>query len=148
MAKPQGVRLIVGGENFELSRSLLDMYPNTMLSKSASERWQKDPDSEITWSNALSSCFGIPSWQEGVPSNHSGEEGCLSRARILVLRGWCRWECHRWQSADIWIFGCSRLRENASNNGGIWWKIQRRCDTSKYCSCCLTVHWEIHGSTR
>ena len=49
MAKPQGVRLIVGGENFELSRSLLDMYPNTMLSKSASERWQKDPDtSEIT----------------------------------------------------------------------------------------------------
>ena len=50
MAKPQSVRFIVGGEKFELSRSLLGMYPtNTpMLSKSASERWQKDPESEIT----------------------------------------------------------------------------------------------------
>jgi hypothetical protein len=47
MAKPQNVTFVVGGEKFELSRSLLAMYPETMLSTSASERWHTDPESEI-----------------------------------------------------------------------------------------------------
>ena len=47
MSNPQSVTFSVGGEKFELSRSLLDMYPGTMLSTSASERWQEDPESEI-----------------------------------------------------------------------------------------------------
>jgi hypothetical protein len=47
MSNPKSVTFIVGGEKFELSRSLLDMYPNTVLSTSAAERWQEDPESEI-----------------------------------------------------------------------------------------------------
>jgi hypothetical protein len=47
MPKPQTVKFNFSGEKFELSRSLLDMYPNTVLGKSASERWLKDPESEV-----------------------------------------------------------------------------------------------------
>jgi hypothetical protein len=37
----------VGGTRYEVSRSLLNQFPNSMLCKSASEQWQEDPDSEI-----------------------------------------------------------------------------------------------------
>ena len=47
MSKSHSVTFIVGGEKFELSRSLLDMYPKTLLNTSASERWQKNPESKI-----------------------------------------------------------------------------------------------------
>jgi K+ channel tetramerisation domain. len=36
----------VGGTRYQVSRSLLDQFPNSMLSKSASEQWQKDPKSD------------------------------------------------------------------------------------------------------
>ena len=47
MAKSQTVKFNFSGEKFELSRSLLDMYPNTVLSISASERWLEDPEKEV-----------------------------------------------------------------------------------------------------
>jgi hypothetical protein len=47
MSKSHSVTFIVGGEKFELSRSLLDMYPKTLLNTSASERWQKNHESKI-----------------------------------------------------------------------------------------------------
>jgi len=41
------VKFNVGGHRYEISRSLLDQYPDMMLTKSASEQWQKDPNAEI-----------------------------------------------------------------------------------------------------
>ncbi len=38
----------IGGHHYTVSRSLLDMYPNTMLTRSSSERWHEQKDgSEI-----------------------------------------------------------------------------------------------------
>ena len=37
----------VGGKQYQLSRSLLDMHPNTMLAQSASEQWLQNPDAEV-----------------------------------------------------------------------------------------------------
>lgn len=50
MARTQTVTFNVGGEKFQVARSLLlDFYPNSMLAKAISERWQteQDPDEEI-----------------------------------------------------------------------------------------------------
>ena len=41
------VKFNVGGTIYEVSRSLLKRYPDTMLAKSASKRWQEDSMSEI-----------------------------------------------------------------------------------------------------
>ena len=41
------VKFNVGGTIYEVSRSLLERYPDTMLAKSASERCQEDSRSEI-----------------------------------------------------------------------------------------------------
>ena len=37
----------VGGKAFKVSKSLLDLYPNTMLAKSASQQWHSNPEQEI-----------------------------------------------------------------------------------------------------
>jgi K+ channel tetramerisation domain. len=37
----------VGGTRYQVSRSLLDQFPHSMLSKSASKQWQEDRESEI-----------------------------------------------------------------------------------------------------
>ena len=37
----------IGGHRYEVSRSLLESHPDTMLAKSASDQWQEDPESEI-----------------------------------------------------------------------------------------------------
>ena len=37
----------IGGQRYEVSRSLLESNPDTMLAKSASDQWQEDPESEI-----------------------------------------------------------------------------------------------------
>jgi len=37
----------VGGKIYEVSRSLLERYPDTMLAKSSSKQWQEDSTSEI-----------------------------------------------------------------------------------------------------
>mmetsp|Transcript_17283 Transcript_17283/g.32734 ORF Transcript_17283/g.32734 Transcript_17283/m.32734 type:complete len:235 (-) Transcript_17283:211-915(-) len=44
---PAIVTFNVGGTRYQVSRSLLEQFPDSMLSKGASEEWQKDPDSEI-----------------------------------------------------------------------------------------------------
>jgi len=36
----------IGGQRYEVSRSLLESH-DTMLAKSASDQWQKDPETEI-----------------------------------------------------------------------------------------------------
>ena len=41
------VRFNVGGNRYQLSRSLLDMHPKTMLAQSASEQWLQNPDAEV-----------------------------------------------------------------------------------------------------
>ena len=43
----QTVKFNVGGQKYEVSRSLLAMHTNTMLAKSVSNQWQEDPESEI-----------------------------------------------------------------------------------------------------
>ena len=37
----------IGGQRFEVSKSLLDMHPNTMLAKISSDQWQEYPSEEI-----------------------------------------------------------------------------------------------------
>jgi hypothetical protein len=41
------VHFNVGGIRYDVSRSLLDMHPNTMLARSAHELWHTDPESVI-----------------------------------------------------------------------------------------------------
>ena len=41
------VKLNIGGFSYQLSSSLLQMHPDTMLAKSASEKWQKDSQTEV-----------------------------------------------------------------------------------------------------
>ena len=36
----------VGGEKFQVARSLFDIYPDCILAKAISERWQKDQDAD------------------------------------------------------------------------------------------------------
>ncbi len=44
----QRVKFNVGGQKYEVSTTLLAMYPNTILAKSASDQWQEeDPETEI-----------------------------------------------------------------------------------------------------
>ena len=45
MSRTQTVTFNVGGEKFQLARSLLDFYPDSVLAKSISERWQQ-PDQD------------------------------------------------------------------------------------------------------
>ena len=45
--KKTTVTFNVGGECFEISKTLLDSYPNTVLTKSASKQWSNDTDSQI-----------------------------------------------------------------------------------------------------
>ena len=41
------IKFNVGGQIYEVSRSLLDLHSDTMLARSASTQWHKDRDSEI-----------------------------------------------------------------------------------------------------
>jgi hypothetical protein len=41
------VKFNVGGQKFHVTRSLLALYPDTMIAKSASDQWNKDSKSEI-----------------------------------------------------------------------------------------------------
>ena len=41
------VKFNVGGKQYQVSRSLLALHSQTMLAKSVSKQWQKDPESEI-----------------------------------------------------------------------------------------------------
>jgi hypothetical protein len=41
------VQFNIGGKLYQISKSLLEMHSNTMLAKSASVNWQKDPEAEI-----------------------------------------------------------------------------------------------------
>jgi hypothetical protein len=41
------VKFNIGGQVYDVSRSMLDQHPDTMLSKSASKLWQSNPESEI-----------------------------------------------------------------------------------------------------
>ncbi len=41
------VKFNIGGQRYEVSRSLLRIYPESMIAKCASDEWQEDPDAEI-----------------------------------------------------------------------------------------------------
>jgi hypothetical protein len=41
------IKFNIGGTRYEVSHSLLQSYPNTMLAKCAEEQWHKDPKAEI-----------------------------------------------------------------------------------------------------
>lgn len=43
----QIVNFNIGGQKYEVSRSLLQTYPNSMLATSASDQWQKNPEVAI-----------------------------------------------------------------------------------------------------
>lgn len=45
--KTETVKFNVGGQIYEVSRSLLDLHSDTMLARSASTQWHKDRDSDI-----------------------------------------------------------------------------------------------------
>eukprot|EP00957_Ditylum_brightwellii_P117405 8954625-Ditylum_brightwellii.AAC.1 len=40
-------RFNIGGHKYDVSKSLLEQHPNTMLARISSEQWQKDPEAEI-----------------------------------------------------------------------------------------------------
>jgi hypothetical protein len=40
-------RFNVGGKKYEISRSLLESFPNTMLARMASKTWQTDPEAAM-----------------------------------------------------------------------------------------------------
>ena len=44
---PDVIRLNVGGAKYEVSRSLIDTYPTTMLARMVSETWHQDSSNEI-----------------------------------------------------------------------------------------------------
>lgn len=46
-SKSKTVCFNVGGTKYEVSRSLLESFPETMLARMASETWQSDPDSTL-----------------------------------------------------------------------------------------------------
>jgi hypothetical protein len=41
------VKFNVGGRHYEVSRSLIETFPETMLAKMVSETWQKDPEATL-----------------------------------------------------------------------------------------------------
>jgi hypothetical protein len=41
------IKFNIGGTRYEVSQSLLQSYPDTMLAKNAEEQWHKDPNEEI-----------------------------------------------------------------------------------------------------
>ena len=43
----ESAKFNIGGHRYEVSRSILESHPDTMLAKIASDQWQKDPESEI-----------------------------------------------------------------------------------------------------
>ena len=47
MTRTQTITFNIGGQRYEISRSLLDQFPDTMLTKSASEAGLKDESEEI-----------------------------------------------------------------------------------------------------
>jgi hypothetical protein len=47
MAQQTVIKFNIGGTRYEVSQSLLQSYPDSMLAKSAAEQWHTDPDSEI-----------------------------------------------------------------------------------------------------
>jgi hypothetical protein len=47
MPEPERIVFNVGGVKYEVSRSLLDMYPDTMLARSASKEWTAGKTGEI-----------------------------------------------------------------------------------------------------
>jgi hypothetical protein len=87
MRRTQTVTFNVGGEKFQVARSLLDFYPDSVLAKSISERWQQ-PDQDANRGNlfrsllssAVSSSAGVSTEQEGSFANHGIEDGSTIRA--------------------------------------------------------------------
>ncbi len=47
MTRTETIKFNVGGQCYEISRSLLDQHPHSMITKSASEKWLEDPETEI-----------------------------------------------------------------------------------------------------
>ena len=47
MTTTESVIFYVGGSKYQVSRSLLSKHPVTMLARSTSNQWQKDPESQI-----------------------------------------------------------------------------------------------------
>ena len=41
------IKFNIGGQRYEVSRSLFDKHPDSMLARSESEQWQEDPEAEI-----------------------------------------------------------------------------------------------------
>ncbi len=41
------VKFNIGGQRHDVSRSLLEMHPESMLAKTTSTQWQKDPEAEV-----------------------------------------------------------------------------------------------------
>ena len=47
MSQQQVIKFNIGGTRYEVSQSLLQTYPESMLTKSADESWHQNPNSEI-----------------------------------------------------------------------------------------------------
>jgi hypothetical protein len=47
MTNPAIFKFNVGGTRYEVSQSLVNSFPNTLLAKSASTQWNEDPNAEI-----------------------------------------------------------------------------------------------------
>lgn len=45
--EPTTARFNVGGQHFEVARSVIEKFPESMLAKLASKTWQNDPDSVV-----------------------------------------------------------------------------------------------------
>jgi hypothetical protein len=45
--KSKVIRLNVGGSRYEVSRSLMEMYPDTMLARLVSDEWSSEDDQEV-----------------------------------------------------------------------------------------------------
>ena len=75
------IKFNVGGVRYEVSQSLLDSYPDSMLAQSASENWQKDPNEEIFIErNGLRFQFVLDYLRDG----HVNLPGSVSKAALLT----------------------------------------------------------------
>jgi hypothetical protein len=80
MTKPVTIKFNVGGTRYEVSQSLVNSFPNTLLAKSASAQWNEDPNAEI-FIERDGSCFQYVLCY--MRDGHANLPVCVSKNAVL-----------------------------------------------------------------
>ena len=75
----------VGGTVYRVSRSLLEQYPNTMLTRMASETWQEDPtDTLFIERDGRRFAYVLDYMRDTKVSIPAGGQGGITKASVLA----------------------------------------------------------------